>query len=179
MSYVQFNKDVIGYKKVVNKGKQYIITLLIPKHTTIHSGMLGEVDVTRSRNARWCNVVDTIGTTIEAHAKLCGMHNTARSGNLYKRDYLGLCTMDLLPYRDYKCRSECAEVLEIRNMKTGKLVDEICNEGDGRYVRELLYEVGEMVYPHEFGTYQDDGSHPPFCYGGIHFFPEQWMAEEY
>ena len=173
MSYVQFNKDVIGYKKVINEGEEYIVTLLIPKHTTIHSAMLGEVGGLKSIGN--CYVyTDKARTVIEERAKLCGEHNTSRSPEFSLR------TMDGMSYHRYKCRAECAEVLEIKNMRTGRTVDEICNPASSEsYIREILYEVGEMAYPHEFVTYQDDGGRPPICYGGIHFFPERWMAEEY
>jgi len=64
-----------------------------------------------------------------------------------------------------KCRCSKAKVLEIKDVKNGRTVDEITNTN----MLRCIYKVGEMVYPDFF-----DECRWHECSNGIHFF----MTEE-
>ena len=170
MSYVKFNENVIGYKKIRAGYTDYIVTLLIPRGAMIHSAMLGEQAL-----IGFFYDHDITGCAVDRSAKLIGRHDTRRDND--NSNY----TKDLLRYGRYKCRAECAEVLEIKDLYTENTVESAINR---ILVRtewiETEYTAGEMVYPHEFDTESFHSSfEPPTCSGGIHFFPEKWMAEIY
>ena len=180
MSYVQFNQEVIGYKKVMDRiGDSYILTLLIPKGKLIHAGMLGEA-INKGFSDR-----DRTGCVLERGADLTGKHNTRQSS-------AGRLTVDGVFFLEYKCRSECAEVLEIESVtQPGVLVDSITRspvrittpDSPLIVIEEIEYTVGDIVYPHAFytGDYESDTiagiQISPACESGIHWFPERWMAE--
>ena len=171
MSYVKFDENVIGYKKISKGDAEYIVTLLIPRGAMIHSAMLGEQAL-----IGFFYDHDITGCAVDHSAKLIGKHDTSRE-NEYSN-----YTKDLLRYPRYKCRAECAEVLEIEDLYTEKTEESVINRTvtNTGLIIETEYTVGERVYPHEFDTESFHSSfEPPVCAGGIHFFPEKWMAEIY
>ena len=173
MSYVKFDKDVIGYKVVIHNRKKYIVTLLIPKGAMIHSGMLGN----KIKATKQPYIYDDItGCKIEDGAKLSGRHDTKDGGHRL--------TVDGFNFTEYKCRAECAEVLQIEEFGTNKLRESVTSffYGKGGVFIETEYSVGEMVYPNEFYIGDTDSyfiQEVPSCEEGIHFFPERWMAGDY
>ena len=70
-----------------------------------------------------------------------------------------------------KCRCDKAKVLSITDLKGKNPIDEILNTSQ---VHELLYKVGEMVYPDGF-----DENRWNECSHGIHFFVNKQDAINY
>ena len=70
-----------------------------------------------------------------------------------------------------KCRCDKAKVLSITDLDEKNPIDEILNTAQ---VHELLYRVGEMVYPDSF-----DEDRWNECSHGIHFFVDKEDAINY
>ena len=70
-----------------------------------------------------------------------------------------------------KCRCDKALVLEIRNLESDEILDQIINESYSPYV---IYKVGEMVFPDSF-----DEDRWNECSNGIHFFINKYEAINY
>jgi hypothetical protein len=70
-----------------------------------------------------------------------------------------------------KCRCDKAKVLSITDLDGSNPINEILNIAQGH---ELLYKVGEMVYPDSF-----DEDRWNECSNGIHFFVEKVEAVNY
>lgn len=70
-----------------------------------------------------------------------------------------------------KCRCDKAKVLEIKNMKTGELVNEVINNS---YYKSTRYTCNKMVYPDSF-----DENRWIECSNGIHFFINRDEALNY
>ena len=70
-----------------------------------------------------------------------------------------------------KCRCDKAKVLSITNLKNSTEIDEITNYN---YEPNIVYKVGEMVYPDSF-----DEDRWNECSHGIHFFIDKQKAIDY
>ena len=90
----------------------------------------------------------------------------------------GKCIVELLILDDSKrvsatttrCRADKARVLEIRDIETNALVDEVCSDYDSNFV----YKTGEIIYVKDF----DNDRWNTFT-TGIHFFISKDEAMNY
>ena len=143
------------------------------KHADLEGVNLKYADISYARlsGALMKNIKVNISTT--GYALAC-----PEKGSFVGYKKAGKCIVELLILDDAKrvsatttrCRADKARVLEIRDIETNALVDEVCSDYDSKFI----YKTGEIICVKDF----DNDRWSTFT-TGIHFFMSKDEAMDY
>ena len=143
------------------------------KHADLEGVDLKYADISHARLSGALMKDIEVNTNTTGYALAC-----PEKGSFIGYKKAGKCIVELLILDDSKrvsatsarCRTDKARVLEIRNIETNALVDEVCSDYDSKFI----YKTGEIICVKDF----DNDRWNTFT-TGIHFFISKDEAMNY